>query len=179
MKSTRRFCFVASTPSAIARCVLPVPIGPAKIRFSGAVTHSPRASVWIWVALTPSAAAKSKVSSVFTSGKRASRSRWRITDSCRDACSAREDLVQIVLVRPVRVAGLTGQAFKRAGDARAASAPASGRRRDRGRGWGRSCGTAQEPAVVVGGTAAHDVDVAQRGRHRVERDAGRAPIAPA
>ena len=26
----------------MARCVLPVPIGPAKIRFSGAVTHSPR-----------------------------------------------------------------------------------------------------------------------------------------
>ena len=88
VKSTRRFCFVASTPSAIARCVLPVPIGPAKIRFSGAVTHSPRASVWICVALTPSAAVKSKVSSVFTSGKRASRSRWRMTDSCREACSA-------------------------------------------------------------------------------------------
>ena len=44
-KSTRRFCLVASTPSAIAKCVLPVPIGPAKNRFSGAVTHSPRASV--------------------------------------------------------------------------------------------------------------------------------------
>jgi hypothetical protein len=54
----------------------------------GAVTHSPRASVWICVALTPSAAVKSNVSSVLTSGKRASRSRWRITDSCRDACSA-------------------------------------------------------------------------------------------
>ena len=94
-----------------------MPIGPAKIRFSGAVTHSPRASVWICVALTPSAAAKSKVSSVFTSGKRASRSRWRITDSCRDACSAREDLVEIVLVRPVRIARLAGQGFKGARDA--------------------------------------------------------------
>ena len=31
VKSTRRFCLVASTPSAIARCVFPVPIGPAKI----------------------------------------------------------------------------------------------------------------------------------------------------
>ena len=62
VKRTRRFCFVASTPSAIAKCVLPVPMGPAKIRFSGAVTHSPRASVWTWVALTPSAAAKSNVS---------------------------------------------------------------------------------------------------------------------
>ena len=29
----------------MARCVLPVPIGPAKIRFSGAVTHSPRERV--------------------------------------------------------------------------------------------------------------------------------------
>ena len=65
-----------------------VPIGPAKIRFSGAVTHAPRARVWICVALTPSAVVKSKVSSVFTSGKRASWSRWRITDSCREACSA-------------------------------------------------------------------------------------------
>jgi hypothetical protein len=58
----------------------PVPIGPARMRFSGAVTHSPRASVCTSVALRPSAAAKSKVSSVFTSGKRASSSRWRITD---------------------------------------------------------------------------------------------------
>ena len=35
-----------------------------------------------------SAVVKSKVSGVFTSGKRASRSRWRITDPWRDACSA-------------------------------------------------------------------------------------------
>ena len=37
---------------------------------------------------TPSAAVKSKVSRVFTSEKRASWSRCRITDSCREACSA-------------------------------------------------------------------------------------------
>ena len=105
-----------------------MPIGPAKIRFSGAMTHSPRASVWICVALTLSAAVKSNVSRVFTSGKRASRSRWRITDSCREACSAREDLVQVVLVRPVRLARLTGQGFKGARDARAISTPAFARR---------------------------------------------------
>ena len=54
----------------------------------GAVTQSPLARAWICVALTPSAAAKSNVSSVLTSGKRASRKRWRMTDSCRDASSA-------------------------------------------------------------------------------------------
>ena len=48
---------------------LPVPMGPAKIRFSGAVTHSPRASVWICVALTPSAVVKSKVSRGLHLGK--------------------------------------------------------------------------------------------------------------
>jgi hypothetical protein len=68
--------------------VLPVPIGPARIRFSGAVTHSPRASVWICVALRPSAIWKSKVSRVLVSGKRASRRRCRMTDSCRQVCSA-------------------------------------------------------------------------------------------
>src|SRR6202007_149734 len=72
----------------LARWFFPAPMGPAKIRFSGAVTHSPRASVWIWVALTPSAAGKSNVSRVFTSGKRASWSRWRLPDSCRESCSA-------------------------------------------------------------------------------------------
>ena len=39
-------------------------------------------------AARPSAAWKSKLSSVLTSGNRASRSRWRMTDSWRDCCSA-------------------------------------------------------------------------------------------
>ena len=47
------FLFRRFHPSAMARCVLPVPIGPAKIRFSGAVTYAARASVWICVALMP------------------------------------------------------------------------------------------------------------------------------
>ena len=62
--------------------------GPARIRFSGAVTQAPRAKACTCVALTPSAAAKSNASRVFTSGNRASCRRWRMTDSWRDACSA-------------------------------------------------------------------------------------------
>ena len=54
------------------------------------MTHSPRASVWICVALTPSAVVKSKASRV----------------------------VEIVLVGPMRIARLTGQGFERARDAR-------------------------------------------------------------
>jgi hypothetical protein len=47
------FCLVASTPRSIAKLVLPVPIGPTKMRLAGAVTAPPRASVWICVALDP------------------------------------------------------------------------------------------------------------------------------
>ena len=87
--------------------------------------------------------------------------------------------MQIVLVRPMRIARLPGQGFKGARDAGQFQ---RARLRDdeiAGEGGGAHARTAQEPAVVVGGTAARHVDVAERGRHRVERDAARAPIAPA
>jgi hypothetical protein len=56
VKSTRRFCPTASSPRAIAKCVSPVPMGPAKMRFSARVIHSPRASALIGAGARPSAA---------------------------------------------------------------------------------------------------------------------------
>ena len=96
---------------------MPVPIGPAKIRFSGAVTHSPRASVWICVALTPSAVVKSKRVEGLHLGK--ARLAQPLAD---DGLVARgllggEHLVEIILVRPMRIARLTRQGFKGARDA--------------------------------------------------------------
>ena len=57
--TTRFRCLAASMPSAIARCVLPVPMGPASRTFSPRSSQAPRASSATWVASMPSAAAKS------------------------------------------------------------------------------------------------------------------------
>jgi hypothetical protein len=44
---------VASTPSPITRCIFPCRSGRRRSHSPGAVSHSPRASVWIGVALRP------------------------------------------------------------------------------------------------------------------------------
>jgi hypothetical protein len=81
--------------------------------------------------------------------------------------------MEVILVGPMRIARLAGQGFKGARDAR--QFQRAGLRDDEiaARAWRRSCGTAQEPAVVVGRTAARDGDVAERRGHGVGRDGGR------
>lgn len=97
--------------------LLPVPIGPARIRFSGAVTHSPRACVWICVALTPLGRWEVK------GGERLDLREARLAQPLSDdGLVARqllggEHLVELVLVGPVRIAGLARQALEDARDA--------------------------------------------------------------
>src|SRR6266404_2221139 len=59
--------------------------GDSEVGLAGA--DRPRARSAICAASTPSEALKSKVSSVLSSGKRASRRRWRTADSAREATS--------------------------------------------------------------------------------------------
>src|SRR2546427_1246825 len=95
-----------------ARCVLPVPIGPAMSTFSPRAIQSQRASSAIFGALTPSAAPKSNWSSVFISGKAAACQ--PLLDGGLGARSdlGREHLVQVVLVRPVLLACLAGEVLE-------------------------------------------------------------------
>jgi hypothetical protein len=66
---------------------LALPIGPARIRFSGAVTHRPRASARAYVTLTPSAV-KSNVSSVLISGEAGLAQSLAAHRFVAEACSA-------------------------------------------------------------------------------------------
>ena len=64
---------MASTPSAIANMVLPVPIGPARMTFSAWPIYWQLESSSIFGRETPLSAAQSTCSRVFMSGKRAAR----------------------------------------------------------------------------------------------------------
>ena len=59
MKRTfQPFC-AAISPNAIARCVLPVPLGPSRTIFSARSTKPNDASSWIWLRGAPVANVKS------------------------------------------------------------------------------------------------------------------------
>ena len=95
---------------------LPGPEGPARIRFSGAVTHSPRASVWICVV---EALGRRKVKRV----ERLDLGEARLAQPLAGhrlmprRPLGTEDLLQIVFVRPVGIARLARQTLEDAGGA--------------------------------------------------------------
>ncbi len=70
------------------------------------------------MALRPSAAAKSKASSVLTSGKRALAEALPDDRLVPRVQLGAQHFLQVVFVRPVRIARLTGQALEGPGDAR-------------------------------------------------------------
>ena len=167
MKSTRRFCFVASTPSAIARCAFcrANRAGEDQILRRGHPL-APRERMDLG---RGDAVGGGEVEGIEGLHLRKARLAQPLTD---DRLVARgllggEHFVEIVLVGPMRIARLTGQRFKRACNARQFQGP---RLRDdeiAARRCPRSCHSAQEPAVVVGGIAARHLDVAEGGRHRI------------
>ena len=164
VKSTRRFCLVASTPSAIARCVLPVPIGPAKIRFSGA--RDPLAARERMNLRRVDALGGREIERV----QRLDFGKARLSEALADhrfvpgRLLGAEDLVEILLVRPVRVARLAGEAFKDARDARHLQRAGLGDDEIAGDDGRAHTARSGQPLVVIGGGSGGDVDVAERRR---------------
>jgi hypothetical protein len=95
----------------MARWVLPVPIGPAKIRLSGAVTHSPRASVWTCRVYAVGGREVEGVECLHLGESGVAEPLADHGLVARRLLGA-EDLVEIVFMRPMRIAGLPGQRLK-------------------------------------------------------------------
>ena len=104
-KPTARPFWQAASPSPRATWVLPVPLGPSAITFSRRATYSPRASSSTSILFSDGIAAKSKLSRLFTAGKRA----WRM----RRSTSPPLALQQLELGQPQQVGGVV-HALRRA-----------------------------------------------------------------